>query len=55
MAEGGLHIWWTADGYANAPLILTLHLWIGVAAAALLLLTGGSGALLAFENQIDAG
>jgi uncharacterized iron-regulated membrane protein len=34
-------------------LILNLHLWIGVASATLLLLTGGSGALLVFETQID--
>jgi uncharacterized iron-regulated membrane protein len=32
-------------------LILNLHLWIG--AAVLLLLTGGSGALLVFETEID--
>ncbi len=35
-------------------LILNLHLWMGVPAAVLLLLTGGTGALLVFENQIDA-
>jgi len=34
-------------------LILNSHLWVGVAAAILLLLTGGSGALLVFEDQID--
>ena len=34
-------------------LILTLHLWVGLAAAVLLLLIGGSGALLVFETQID--
>jgi uncharacterized iron-regulated membrane protein len=34
-------------------LILNLHLWIGGAAAVLLLLTGGSGALLVFEDLID--
>lgn len=34
-------------------LILNLHLWIGIAAALLLLLTGASGALLVFETQID--
>jgi uncharacterized iron-regulated membrane protein len=33
--------------------ILKLHLWIGLAAALLLLLTGASGALLVFESQID--
>ncbi len=34
-------------------LILNLHLWIGLVAAILLLLTGASGALLVFEDQID--
>ena len=34
-------------------LILNLHLWIGIAAAVLLLLTGGSGALLVCETEID--
>jgi len=34
-------------------LILNLHLWVGLAAAVLLLLIGGSGALLVFETQID--
>jgi len=34
-------------------LILNLHLWIGLAAAILLLLVGASGALLVFEDQID--
>lgn len=34
-------------------LILDLHLWVGLVAAVLLLLIGGSGALLAFETQID--
>lgn len=34
-------------------LILNLHLWIGIAAAIVLLLVGGSGALLVFEAQID--
>jgi uncharacterized iron-regulated membrane protein len=34
-------------------LVLNLHLWIGLAAALILLLTGGSGALLVFEDQID--
>jgi uncharacterized iron-regulated membrane protein len=34
-------------------LVLQLHLWIGIAAAVLLLLTGASGALLVFETQID--
>ena len=33
--------------------ILKLHLWIGLAAALLLLLTGASGALLVFESEID--
>jgi uncharacterized iron-regulated membrane protein len=33
--------------------ILNLHLWIGIASAILLLLTGASGALLVFEAQID--
>jgi uncharacterized iron-regulated membrane protein len=32
---------------------LTLHLWAGLIAALLLLLIGGSGALLVFEAQID--
>ena len=34
-------------------LILNLHLWIGIAAAVVLLLAGVSGALLVFETQID--
>ena len=34
-------------------LILNLHLWTGLTAAILLLLTGVSGALLVFEEQID--
>lgn len=34
-------------------LILNLHLWIGLVAAMLLLLTGVSGSLLVFEDQID--
>lgn len=34
-------------------LILNLHLWVGLVAAVLLLLIGGSGALLVFETQID--
>jgi uncharacterized iron-regulated membrane protein len=34
-------------------LILNLHLWVGLGAAILLLLTGASGALLVFEDQID--
>lgn len=33
--------------------ILQLHLWIGIAAAVILILTGVSGALLVFEAQID--
>jgi len=33
--------------------MLNLHLWTGLAAALLLLLIGGSGALLVFETQID--
>ena len=36
-------------------LILNLHLWVGLVAAVLLLLIGGSGALLVFETQIDQG
>jgi len=34
-------------------LVLQLHLWIGIGAAIPMLLVGGSGALLVFENQID--
>jgi uncharacterized iron-regulated membrane protein len=33
--------------------VLTLHLWAGLIAALLLLLIGGSGALLVFEARID--
>ena len=35
-------------------LILNLHLWVGLTAAILLLVTGASGAMLVFEEQIDA-
>lgn len=34
--------------------VLKLHLWVGITAAVLLFLTGVSGALLVFENEIDA-
>ena len=42
-----------ASKNAFRKLILQLHLWVGIAAALVLLLTGGSGALLVFETQID--
>src|SRR5579862_5353991 len=38
---------------AFRKLVLNLHLWVGLAAGLLLLVTGGSGALLVFETQID--
>lgn len=33
--------------------ILQLHLWIGITTAVLMILTGASGAVLVFENEID--
>jgi uncharacterized iron-regulated membrane protein len=36
-------------------IFLKIHLWTGIAAALLLLVIGVSGALLVFEDQIDAG
>jgi uncharacterized iron-regulated membrane protein len=38
---------------AFRKVVLKLHLWIGLAAALLLFVTGGSGALLVFETEID--
>jgi uncharacterized iron-regulated membrane protein len=34
-------------------IILKLHLWVGMAAALLILLLAASGTLLVYENEID--